>query len=142
MSQKINELTDSEKDQQQPKRSLAEWVTFGVASFILAVVVSLVCYTWLNDKQEPPVLSVSNKQAIRQVNRQFYVPFEIVNTGGETAESIQVIAELRMNGEVTETGDIQIDFLSTNETEKGAFIFSRDPRQGELIIRVASYKLP
>ncbi|MUG99014.1 TIGR02588 family protein [Scytonema sp. UIC 10036] len=142
MSQQINELTDSYREQQQPKRSLAEWVTFGAASFILAVVVSLVCYTWLNDKQEPPVLSVSNKQAIRQVNGHFYVPFEVVNTGGETAESIQVVAELRMNGEVTETGDIQIDFLSTNETEKGAFIFSRDPRQGELIIRVASYKLP
>ncbi|KAF3888053.1 MULTISPECIES: TIGR02588 family protein [Nostocales] len=142
MSQQINEPTDSEKEQQHPKRSLAEWVTFGVASFILAVVVSLVCYTWLNDKQEPPVLSVSKKQEIRQVNGQFYVPFEVVNLGGETAESIQVIAELRMNGEVTEAGDIQIDFLSTNETEKGAFIFSRDPRQGQLTIRVASYKLP
>ncbi|GAA6615724.1 TIGR02588 family protein [Scytonema sp. NUACC26] len=142
MSQQINEYTDSEKEQQLPKRSLAEWVTFGSASFILAVVISLVCYTWINDKQEPPVLSISNKQATRQVNGQFYVPFEIVNTGGETAESIQVVGELRMNGEVMETGDVQIDFLSTNETEKGAFIFSRDPQQGELSIRVTSYKLP
>ncbi|KYC43883.1 hypothetical protein WA1_01660 [Scytonema hofmannii PCC 7110] len=142
MSQQINELTDSEQKQQEPKRSLAEWITFGAASFILAVVVSLVCYTWLNDKQEPPVLSVSSKQAIRQVNGQFHVPFEVVNTRGETAESIQVIGELRINGKVTETGEIQIDFLSTHETEQGAFLFSRDPRQGELIIRIASYKLP
>ncbi len=142
MSQQVNELTDAEKEQQQQKRSLAEWITFGAASFILAVVVSLVCYIWINDKQEPSVLSVSTKQAIQQVNGQFYVPFEVVNTRGETAESIQIIAELRMNGEVTETGEIQIDFLSTHETEKGAFLFSRDPRQGELIIRVASYKLP
>ncbi|NEQ19382.1 MAG: TIGR02588 family protein [Microcoleus sp. SIO2G3] len=78
----------------------------------------------------------------REVNGQFYVPFEVVNTGGETAESIQIMAELQMNGEVEETGDIQIDFLSSGEKEKGAFIFSHDPRQGQLTIRVSSYKLP
>jgi uncharacterized protein (TIGR02588 family) len=129
-------------EQPQPKRTPAEWVTFGAASFILAMVVGLVGYTWLNDKHEPPILSVSNQKTIREVNGQFYVPFEVVNTGGETAESIQIMAELRINDEVEETGDMQIDFLSSGEREKGAFIFSRDPRQGQLTIRVAGYKLP
>jgi uncharacterized protein (TIGR02588 family) len=142
MSQQIDEFTDIEQKQQPEKRSFAEWVTFGAASLILAVIISLVGYTWINDREEPPILSVSRKQATRQVNGQFYIPFEVVNTGGETAESIQVTAELRINGEVAETGDIQIDFLSTNETEEGAFIFSQDPQQGELSIRVSSYKLP
>ncbi|GAB1543273.1 TIGR02588 family protein [Scytonema sp. NUACC21] len=141
MSQQINKLTDSETEQ-RPKRSPAEWLTFGITSFILAVVVSLVGYTWLNDKQQPPMLSITRKQAVRQADGQFYVPFEVINTGGETAESIQIVAELRVNDEVEETGDIQIDFLSTNEKEKGAFVFSRDPQQGRLIIRIASYKLP
>ncbi|KAB8319266.1 TIGR02588 family protein [Tolypothrix campylonemoides VB511288] len=129
-------------EQPQPKRTPAERVTFGAASFILAMVVGLVGYSWLNDKHEPPILSVSNQQTIREVNGQFYVPFEVVNTGGETAESIQIMAELRINGEVEETGDMQIDFLSSGEKEKGAFIFSHNPRQGQLTIRVSSYKLP
>ncbi|BAZ67687.1 MAG: TIGR02588 family protein [Pelatocladus maniniholoensis HA4357-MV3] len=129
-------------EQEQPKRSAAEWVTFGVASFILAVIVSLVAYIWINEKDQPPVLSVSNKQKIWEADGQFYVPFEIVNTGGETAESVQLIAELEIQGKVTQTGEQQIDFLSRGEKEEGAFVFNQDPRKGQLTIRVASYKSP
>ncbi|MCV3217046.1 TIGR02588 family protein [Plectonema radiosum NIES-515] len=128
--------------EQRPKRSLAEWVTFSSATFILALIVGLVCYTWVNDKHEPPIISVTNKQKIREVNGQFYVPFEIINTGGETAESVQIMAELKINNQVTETGEQQIDFLSTSEKEEGAFVFSTDPRKGQLTLRVASYKSP
>ncbi|WP_017314591.1 TIGR02588 family protein [Mastigocladopsis repens] len=139
---KSDEFTDGKKEQQQPKRTPAEWVTLSAASFILAVVVSLVGYTWVNEKDQPPILSVSNKQAIREVDGQFYVPFEVANSGGETAESIQIMAELQINGKVEETGDMQIDFLSGGEKEKGAFVFRQDPRKGQLTIRVSSYKLP
>ncbi|MEH2364438.1 TIGR02588 family protein [Nostoc sp.] len=127
---------------EQPKRSMAEWVTFSVASFILAIIISLVGYTWLNEKNQPPMLSVTKKQTIREIDGQFYVPFEVVNNGGDTAESVQIMAELLIKGKVTETGEQQIDFLSSGESEEGAFIFSQNPRQGKLNLRVASYKLP
>ncbi|AFY34741.1 TIGR02588 family protein [Calothrix sp. PCC 7507] len=129
-------------EQPQSERSLAEWVTFGAASFILVVIVSLVIYIWVNDNNQPPVLSVTQKQTIRENEGHFYVPFEIINTGGETAELVQIIAELQINGKVIETGEQQIDFLSSSEIEKGAFIFSQNPKQGKLTIRVASYKSP
>jgi uncharacterized protein (TIGR02588 family) len=134
-------ITEEKKEQRPPKRTPAEWVTFSIASFILAVVVALVGYTWLNENGQPPILSISNK-TIREADGQFYVPFEVVNTGGETAESIQIIAELQINGKVEETGDMQVDFLSSGEKEKGAFIFSKNPSQGQLKIRVSSYKSP
>jgi uncharacterized protein (TIGR02588 family) len=88
------------------------------------------------------VLSITRQSDIREAPGQFYVPFSVTNSGGETAESVQVMAELRINGEVEEAGEQQIDFLASGEKEEGAFVFSRDPRQGELVIRVASYKLP
>lgn len=134
--------SDTSTEEKRPKRTLAEWVTFSIASFILAVVVSLVGYTWLNDKDQPPILSVSNQQTIREVNGQYYIPFEIVNTGGETAEAVQILAELWIGGEMAETGELQVDFLSRGEKQEGAFIFTQDPRKGQLKIRVASYKLP
>ncbi|PSB48247.1 TIGR02588 family protein [filamentous cyanobacterium Phorm 6] len=133
--------TESNKEQPQ-KRSLAEWVTFAIACSILATLVGLVVYSWLTKKQEPPIISVTRNEAIREEKGQFYVPFAVANTGGETAESVQIIGELRVKGEVVESGDLQIDFLSSGETEEGAFIFSRDPRQGELIVRSSSYLLP
>ncbi|MBD2516535.1 TIGR02588 family protein [Nostoc sp. FACHB-973] len=130
------------KTEQQPKRSLAEWVTFSIASFILAIIVSLVGYTWLNEKNQPPIISVAKKETIREIDGQFYVAFEVVNTGGDTAESVQIMAELLIDGKVAESGEQQIDFLSSGEREEGAFVFSQNPRQGKLNLRIASYKLP
>lgn len=123
-------------------RFLAEIVTFGIALFILAIIIGLVGYIWVNEDDKPPILSVSKRQIVREVNGQFYVPFEIVNDGGETAESVQVVAELEIGGKVVETAEQQIDFLSSSEKEEGAFIFTKNPRQGKLIVRVASYKSP
>jgi uncharacterized protein (TIGR02588 family) len=131
-----------ETTQKRPPRSLAEWVTFSIASTILSAIATLVIYTWVTDQQEPPVLEVSQTNQIREANGQFYVPFELSNMGGETVESVQVVAELRVNGQVQESGDQQIDFLSSREKAEGGFVFRRDPRKGELIIRVASYKVP
>ncbi len=133
--------TESDREQQQ-KRNPAEWVTFAIACFILSILTGLVLYNWATKEQKPPVISVTRNAPIRETQGQFYVPFTVTNTGGETAESVQIIAELRVNGEVLESGDQQIDFLSSGETQAGAFIFSSNPSQGELIVRSSSYKLP
>ncbi|MBD1998534.1 TIGR02588 family protein [Leptolyngbya sp. FACHB-541] len=133
----------SEASPQKRPRSLAEQTTFGIAGLILAMIVGLVLYIWFDEqKQQPPDITVSRQGAVREASGQFYVPFEIENVGGGTAESVQVIAELRIDGEVEESGEQQIDFLSGGETEEGAFVFSRNPEEGELVLRVASYKLP
>ena len=134
-------MSESNNEQQQ-KRTPAEWVTFAIACSILSILIGLVLYNWLTKKQEPPIISVTRNTPIRETQGQFYVPFTVTNTGGETAESVQIIAELRVNGEVLEFGDQQIDFLSSGETQEGAFIFSRNPSQGQLIVRSSSYKLP
>ncbi|HEY9691384.1 MAG TPA: TIGR02588 family protein [Oculatellaceae cyanobacterium] len=126
----------------KPARSLAEWVTFAGATFILILILGLVVYNWFTQKDQPPVLSVTRKGEISQVQGQYYVPFAVTNVGGDTAESVQIIAELRQNGQAEETGEQQIDFLSSGETKEGAFIFTSNPSEAELIVRVASYKLP
>jgi uncharacterized protein (TIGR02588 family) len=126
----------------RPPRTIAEWVTFSIASLILAAIAGLVIYSWATKRQSPPVLQIDRSNEIRETNGQFYVPFEISNTGGETVESVQVVAELKINGQVAESGDQQFDFLSEDEKEEGAFVFRQDPRKGELTVQVASYKLP
>ncbi|BDA68433.1 hypothetical protein RIVM261_021120 [Rivularia sp. IAM M-261] len=139
MNQSREELNNTNE---QPKRTIAEWITFGAATCILSGIVGLVIYTKLTDKQQAPILSVQTKEAIRQANGKYQVPFEITNDGDKTAESVQILAELKVNNEVEQTGEQQIDFLSSREKEEGAFIFDTDPNKGELKIRVASYKLP
>lgn len=125
-----------------PPRSPAEWVSFGFAAAILTSVIGLTSYLWLGEQnQQPPDLVVTSSQQIQESSGQFAVPFSVTNRGGETAEAVQIIAALKING-VEETGEQQINFLSSGETARGAFVFSRDPRRGDLSLRVASYKLP
>jgi uncharacterized protein (TIGR02588 family) len=144
-SERLDDQPDhqSQQGKKRSQRTPAEWTTFSIASLILAGIVSLVVYVWFNqERQSPPILSVNESQSIREVENHFYVPFAVTNTGGNTAESVQIVAELEINGEVVESGEQQIDFLSGGETQEGAFIFSQDPRSGDLTVRVASYKLP
>lgn len=124
------------------RRSLAERVSFGISLSIVGLIVGLVCYAWITGDNNPPVLSITTDSNIRQVNQQYYIPFTVNNDGGETAESVEIVANLLFKDQITETGRQQIDFLSREEKRSGEFIFSHDPQQGELTIRVASYKLP
>lgn len=126
----------------QVERSLAEWITFGVASTLLIVLIGLVFYAWFISQNRPPILKVEPVESVRAVEQQYYVPFVVVNAGGSSAEAIQVVAELHIDGEADEMGEQQIDSLSGGETTEGSFVFSHDPLQGELVLRVASYRLP
>lgn len=131
--------------QQNPwRRSLAEKVSFGISLFIVGIIVFLIVYSWVTGDDSPPVLSVTteSKSSLRHIGRQYYVPFTVKNSGGETVESVEVVAQLLDDSQILEVGRQQIDFLSRQEERSGEFVFSRDPKQGELIIRVASYKLP
>lgn len=133
--------TENEHTQISP-RSLAEWISFSIALFVLSIVIGLVIYSGVTIQDRPPILTVTSQSDIRQVEEQFYLTFEVTNSGGGTVESVQVIAELSIEGKVIETGEVQIDFLSAGEVSLGAFIFTHNPTLGELSVRVASYKLP
>jgi uncharacterized protein (TIGR02588 family) len=129
-------------EEKQEKRTLAENVSFGISLLVLGLLVGLVVYQWVTKKDQPPVLSVTTDTQVRQAEGQFYIPFTVANTGGETVESVEIIAELNLNGKIEDIGSQQIDFLSDGETNSGAFILNRNPNQGELIVRVTGYKLP
>jgi uncharacterized protein (TIGR02588 family) len=124
------------------KRTDAEKVSFIISLFIISVIFFLVCLAWITGDNNPPILSVTTGKNIRQIEQQYYVPFSVINSGGETVETVEIMAELSFDGEEYETGTQEVDFLSRQEEQSGEFIFSRDPQQGELTIRVASYKLP
>lgn len=139
----MSEATQPQAADSAPRqRSLAEWVTFGAAAALLCAVIGIIIYDWAVTPPSAPVLSAKLARNIERINGQFQVPFEVTNTGGQTAESVQVIAELIRDGEVIEDGEQQVDFLSAGESEEGAFLFTKDPGDAELILRVGSYKLP
>ncbi|NEQ30975.1 MAG: TIGR02588 family protein [Leptolyngbya sp. SIO4C5] len=141
--QPLPQHSDAPFLEDESSRSLAEWTSFAIASIILTVIVGLASYLWLGEPktQEPPHLEVKYRQ-VRQQGDQFYVPFVVMNQGGRTVDSVQITAELEVNGTVVESGEQQFQFLASSETEAGAFVFNQNPSQGNLVIRIASYSLP
>lgn len=137
-----DEESNDSPPEPQPTQTIVRWVSLSLSSLVLVTILGLASYLWVSDRQQqPPILEVVPNE-IRQSNSQFYVTFEVSNQGGRTAESVQVIAELRMNGMTVESGEQIFDFLSSQERANGTFIFTQDPGQGELTIRVASYQQP
>lgn len=123
------------------KRSPAEKVSFIISLSIVSTIVVLICYTWITGDTNPPVLSIKTFET-RQVNNDYYVPFTVNNSGGKTANSVEVEALLSIPSEDPQIGRQQIDFLSRQETHSGEFIFTKDPQLGELNVRVTGYQEP
>ena len=123
------------------RRSPAEKASLSISLFIVGAIVALVCYVWITGDTNPPILSVSTSE-VRQVDRQYYVPFTVTNFGGKTASSVEVVGELSLAQKILETGRQEIDFLSREAERSGEFIFNHNPQQGELTVRVASYQEP
>lgn len=130
--------TETTSDQ---TRNWAEWMTFIISSSILLGLIGLIIYDWLLSQQSPPILQVTPQSVVEVRQEQFYQPFVIKNVGGSFAESVQVVASLTMESpEDVEVGEQQISFLAAGEEKSGYFIFTHDPREGELTLRVASYR--
>ncbi len=128
-------------DSDPASQSPAEWISFLVASAILVSVLGTVIYLWVRDRSsQPPELAVTSTIETRQ--GKYYVPFTVTNSGDETAAAVQIIAELKIDGVVVEWGEQTIDFLSSQEEKKGAFIFTHEPHPNDLTVRTASYQEP
>lgn len=135
-------MTRTRRANHNHHRSSAELITTGIAIAILLAVAGLIIYDWVSSQQQPPALRLTREEGIRMHDGQYYVSFTVENTGGDTAEAVQVVAELRFDDGATQSGDQQIAFLAGGETHQGAFVFSRNPAEGDLVLRVASYQVP
>lgn len=123
-------------------RTAAEWWTFGISLTLIAAIAGVILATWATGADGPPVLEARPSGPAERVGTAYRVPFEVRNTGGEAATEVQVVAELRIDGELAGEGEQSVMFLSGGERESGAFLFPEDPATGVLTIAVASYLDP
>ncbi|HUQ40201.1 MAG TPA: TIGR02588 family protein [Acidimicrobiales bacterium] len=133
-------MTPTKSKRSRRERTSAEWVTFGISLFVLAVVVALIGVQALAG-EDPPAPVVRREGEIRRENGKWFVPVTLKNHGDATAENVQVTASLTKGDDVVEA-DQSVDFLSGGETEELEFVFDEDPEEGELEVRVAGYQLP
>ncbi|HVF75174.1 MAG TPA: hypothetical protein VM938_08995 [Acidimicrobiales bacterium] len=125
---------------QEEGRSAAEWATFAVSVLILLVLVGLIAKE-AGEPDRPALPEVVETGPVERHGERFLVPVVIRNTGGATAESVQIVAELTIGAEVTEA-DQTVEFLARDESAEVAFVFDEDPAGGTLDVRVVGFTVP
>lgn len=123
----------------KPKRSVAEWGTFAIASAMLLAVVGYIVVQI--PKTAPPAAPAATVSKVSERDGRFFVAVDVENRGGRTAENVQVVATLTIGEDETE-GDQVVDFLAGGEMEEVEFVFDDDPASGELTVSVTGYLVP
>ncbi len=79
--------------EERRRRGVAERVVVAVAGGVLLALAGAIGWLWLQPR-DPAQLNVGRPEVLRQVDGQRYVSAEVRNDGDETAEAVQVVAEL------------------------------------------------
>src|SRR5688572_3724611 len=85
----------AQESRERGGRSVAEWTTLVFGAVLILALVGLVTYLYVSGENRPPVVEATPlAQEIRREEGAYYVPIEVTNQGGETAEDVLVQAEL------------------------------------------------
>ncbi len=136
------QMRHREDGQDQQGQSTAEWFTTAIAAAVLLGVAAFVLYLWFVAPNADPMIVVSQAGVSRIVGEQWYVPFEVHNSGNRAATAVAAKADLTVDGQTIEQGQVHFSWLSGGETERGIFVFTNDPTRGELKMSIGSFKIP
>jgi uncharacterized protein (TIGR02588 family) len=140
----VQDGEDHSREQSVPSgRSLAEWITLGISASILLAILGMITWLEFGGANDPPrIVTRAELENVRNEDTGYYVPVTIENTGHKTIEDAVIEAQLDSGEGEPEVAEITVTFLAGGEHVRGAFVFTSDPRAGELTIRPVSYKEP
>ena len=122
-------------------RSRAEWVSFAMASAVLLAIACAIGFLWARPSR-PPDLRVTMVEEPRISGSLTYVTAEVKNHGTETAEEVQVVAEISEDGEPVPAGEQVVTVLAGGASAKVVFVIDESPPLRGLSLRVESYLEP
>ncbi len=121
-------------------RSAAEWTTFAVASLLVLTLLAVIALDAAQtDTPAAPVAKQSGP--VEEVGGRFHVAVAVTNEGDETAEAVQVVASLQVDGDTIDA-DQTVDFLAGGDQVDLIFVFDDDPDDGELQVAVSGFTVP
>lgn len=124
-----------------PRGATPERATFAASAVVLLLLAGAIVALWVQQR-DPAILTVEQVGTMRVAGGHSYLTAEVRNSGDETAEAVQVVAELRIEGDVVAEGDQSIDYLSGGEVETIVFIFDQVTPTGDIDLQITGYKVP
>lgn len=122
-------------------RSRAEWASFAITSAVLLAMAGAIGALWAQPSR-PPDLTVTMIGEPRRAGSSTYVTAEVENHGTETAQDVQVIAEVTEAGEPVQVGEQVVTFLAGGASERVVFVVDTRLQLRGLTLSVGSYTEP
>ncbi len=119
-------------------RSRAEWASFAIASAVLLAVAGAIGALWVQPSR-PADLAVTVIGEPRRSGASTYVTVEVQNHGTETAQDVQVVAEVTDAGEPVQVGEQVVTFLAGSASERVVFVLDARLDLRGLTLSVDSY---
>ncbi|WP_222195445.1 hypothetical protein [Modestobacter italicus] len=121
--------------------SRGEYALGVLGALIVLLVLGFLAHQAVVVRDGDPQLSVTSATA-EPVDDGWSVPFEVHNSGGTTAEEVQVTGVLERDGEELQEATATIAYVPPRSRQSGALLFSVDPGTGTLQVRPTAYTLP
>ena len=127
----------------QPRHALPllEWIVGGLGAVLVGGAIAFLVYHSLTRDQTPPDVRVV-AQRVLDLQNGYLVQFRAFNQGGSAAAELTIEGELAGPDGNTEVSEAVLDYLPPRSDREGGLVFSRDPRAGQLSLRVKGYARP
>lgn len=135
---------DGRKSGTGPKRyPLLEWISAAIGLLITAVMFGLLTYEAVLQRPGVPPLIEIKPTALMRAGGQYVLELEVRNVARRTASAVQVEGVLNGDKEdPVETSTATIDYVPGESRRNAALIFTTDPRQHSLALRVTGFSRP
>lgn len=130
-----------QEEQQLEGTSALEWVVAAIGAAILVAMIGYMLHDGLTRREGPPDV-VLTQGPVQPTASGFVLPFKAENRGHSTASALEIGGRLMDGDRVVEESRATVDFLPEGSEREGGLFFTRDPRQGGLVLRAEGYSRP
>ena len=121
---------------------LVEWVSAAVGVLITGAILGVLGYeAALQRNGRPPVMEVVPVAVVAARNT-YVVEIRVKNLTHKTAAAVVVEGALKQGDTIVETSNATFDYVPGGSHRDGGLVFTRDPRQFRVVLRVTGYERP
>lgn len=132
---------DQDSETQGQHRSAAEWAVGVLGALLLIAVLGFLAYQSVAVRDGPPDLRSPVIQ-IDDRGASYVVIVRVHNSGGHTAEGVQISGELTRDGTTVEQASATARYVPPQSHREVELIFQTDPDTAALNVKAAGYALP
>jgi uncharacterized protein (TIGR02588 family) len=118
-----------------------EWIIAAAGFILVSGAVGFLLFQALTKKNQSPDFFITVNSVSSRSNA-FLVEFQVENKGDETAAAVMIEGELKRGAEIIEKSSARLTYVPSHSIHKGGLLFSNNPNELELKIRVSGYEKP